>query len=372
MSKKVLNKMLMLPLSGLYGFGVRTRDLMFKTGILKRKKFDIPVIVVGNIAVGGTGKTPHTEYIIALLRKKYNVGVISRGYGRKTSGFIEITPDSTPREVGDEPYQMYRKYSGENVFFAVCEDRCVGIDTLCRLHPEIGIIVLDDAFQHRYVDPDVAIVLTEFGRPAFYDHLLPYGRLREPVSAIGEADIVIVTKCPPKVRPIEYRIFKNNLKLYPYQKLFFSSFDYKEPQPVFPGSTNYHPMLRYLGKQDVILAVAGIGNPRPFLKYLKQTGAQVFAKLFSDHHDFTRDDILSIEEKFNTLQGSNRIIMTTEKDAVRLRNNPDVPESLRRSMFYLPIEVRFDDSYNREETFDKALMALTANSKIMPRGKIRN
>lgn len=372
MPDDVLKKMLLFPLSGLYALGVGTRNLMFKTKVLKRRKFDIPVIVVGNIAVGGTGKTPHTEYIIALLKKKYNVGVISRGYGRKTSGFIELTGESTPREVGDEPYQMYHKYADSKTFFAVSEDRCKGIDTLCALHPEINVIILDDAYQHRYVDPDVSVVLTEFGRPAFYDHLLPYGRLREPLSAIEDADIVIVTKCPPSVRPIEYRIFKSNLRLYPFQKLFFSSFVYKDPRPVFPETTNIHPMLNYLGKQDVILAVAGIGNPRPFISYLKHTGAQVAVKLFDDHHDFDASDMKAIENKFNSLKGDNKIIITTEKDAVRIMNNPDVPKSIKPYLFYLPIEVKFDERYSKDEPFNDVLMALTANSKITTRNKLRN
>lgn len=352
-----------MPLSGLYGFGVGVRNLMFKAKILKRRRFDIPVIVVGNIAVGGTGKTPHTEYIIALLKKRYKVGVISRGYGRKTSGFIKLDGDSVPEQVGDEPYQMFRKYSDDRTVFAVCEDRCTGIDRLRKLHPDIEVIILDDAFQHRYVRPDVSIVLTEFGRPAFYDHLLPYGRLREPMSAMEDADMVVVTKCPPEVRPIEYRIFKNKLELFPYQRLFFSSFAYRPPVPLYPEDATEKLNLSYLCPSDTILAVAGIGNPRPFIKYLKQTRAKVGVKLFGDHHNFSRDDMNSIARKFADLAGNGKFIITTEKDAVRIMNNPDVPAELRKVMYYLPVEVVFDDSYNKEETFDQALLALTRNAR---------
>jgi len=372
MSPKTLKKLLLLPLSSLYGIGVGTRNLLFKAKILGRRKFDIPVIVVGNIAVGGTGKTPHTEYIVSLLKKKYAVGVISRGYGRKTHGFIQLSDESVPEQVGDEPYQMYSKYADDRTFFAVCENRCVGIDSLRHLHPEIEVIVLDDAYQHRYVDPDVSIVLTEFGRPAFYDHLLPYGRLREPLSAIEEADIVIVTKCPPSVRPIEYRIFKNKLELYPFQKLFFSRFLYKEPVPVFPECASYKPNLMFLGASDIILAVAGIGNPRPFVSYLKQYGAKVAVRLFGDHHNFSGQELRNIVEKLDSLRGNNKIVITTEKDAVRIRNNQDVPQALKEVLFYLPVEVVFDDSYNKAETFNRVLLELTANARITTRRQIKN
>lgn len=363
MSKELLKKVLLLPLSGLYGFGVGARGMMFKTKIFKRRKFDIPVIVVGNIAVGGTGKTPHSEYIIALLKKKYVVGVISRGYGRKTSGFIAADSKSTPETIGDEPYQMYRKFADDRTFFAVCEDRCVGIDTLRELHPEIDVIVLDDAYQHRYVNPDISIVLTEFGRPAFNDTLLPYGRLREPMSAMKEADIVVVTKCPDNIRPIDYRIFKNKLELFPFQKLFFSSFRYRQPVPVFPNRTSMSFDLRSLGENDTILAVAGIGNPRPFLKYLRGFRFKVGVRLFNDHHNFGENDINAIIDKFNSMPGKRKVIITTEKDAVRMFNNEHIPEEMKKVLFYLPIEVVFDDEYSKDETFNSLLLSMTAQIK---------
>ena len=220
---KVLSALLLWPLSRIYGAVISVRNLLFEIGILKQTSFDVPVIVVGNIAVGGTGKTPHTEYIINLLHSHYNIGVLSRGYKRKTKGYFLATDNVTPSQIGDEPYQMYRKF-GQYVTIAVCENRCQGIRNMLASNPNINLIILDDAFQHRYVKPKFSIVLTEFSRPIYNDHLMPLGRLREPIHSLNRADIVIVTKCPEGMKPIEYREFKNNLNLYPYQNLYFSTY----------------------------------------------------------------------------------------------------------------------------------------------------
>ena len=183
MSKKkrvnpILSTLLLKPLSLAYGAVTGTRNKMFDFGILAQREFDIPVLVVGNIAAGGTGKTPHTEYLVDLLRYRFNIAVLSRGYNRRTSGFILATPKSTAKDIGDEPYQIYRKF-GKDVTVAVCEDRCKGIDELRAIDPSINLVILDDAFQHRYVKPTVAIVLTEHSRPVFSDSVLPAVRLRE-------------------------------------------------------------------------------------------------------------------------------------------------------------------------------------------------
>lgn len=357
---KLLARTILYPLSLIYGAGVTARNLMFKWGLLKRRTFKVPVIVVGNISVGGTGKTPHTEYIISLFKLTHHVGVLSRGYGRNTRGFIQLTRNSTPNDVGDEPYQMYRKY-GDGAMFAVCENRVEGIEEMLRLDPDIDVIILDDAYQHRYVKPSMSIVLTEFNRPFFLDHLLPYGRLREPARAIENADVVIVTKCPEQLKPLELRIFKTNLKLFPYQKLFFSRFVYRQPLPLFPDETSYIPTLDYLSPDDAILSISGIANPRPFVMYLRQFKAKVKVKIFPDHHNFTKKDLKVIEERFNAMQGANKLIITTEKDAVRLINNPYFPPQLRKYIYYLPIAVKI--SPMAEGTFDELLL------KNIPRKK---
>lgn len=339
----------MLPLSKLYGFGVAVRNLMFKWHILKQREFPVPVIVVGNIGVGGTGKTPHTEYIISLLRYKYRIAMLSRGYKRHTKGFVLATRRSSPSDIGDEPYQIYQKF-GTDITVAVCEDRCAGIDELLRLEPDINLIVLDDAFQHRYVKPTLSIVLTEFNNPIFYDKLLPLGRLREPIKAIYRADMVVVTKCPEQLNPLEYRLFKNNLKLFPYQKLFFSRYSYSPLVPLFPDNEPESVFLGWLTKNDSILLLSGISNPGPLVRYVKSFNAQVRVKRYPDHYNFARKDLESILEIFKNLGGDKKYIITTEKDAVRLVNNPYFPQELKAHIYYQPIEVKFDP--RNSEDFD--------------------
>ncbi len=351
--------MILLPLSKLYGFGVGVRNLMFKWHILKQREFPVPVIVVGNIGVGGTGKTPHTEYIIDLLRYKYRIGMLSRGYKRQTKGFVLATDRSTPLDIGDEPYQIYQKF-GRDITVAVCEDRCTGIDEMLRLDPKINLIVLDDAFQHRYVKPTVSIVLTEFSNPVFYDKLLPLGRLREPASAIYRADMVVVTKCPEQLKKLEYRIFKNNLKLFPYQKLFFSGFDYAPLRPLFPDVIKDTLHMQWLSETDTVLVLSGIANPKPLIKHLKQFSAKIKVKLFPDHHNFSRRDLDTIVRRFNELEGNRKFIVTTEKDAVRLINNPYFPHELKSHIYYQPIEVRFDPL--NPDKFDLELQKLLLNN----------
>lgn len=358
---KAVSNFILLPLSKLYSFGVGVRNLMFKWHILKQREFDIPVIVVGNIAVGGTGKTPHTEYVINLLKNHYHIGVLSRGYKRKTKGFVLATSRSTPNDIGDEPYQIYQKF-GREVSVAVCENRCEGIDELRKIDPQINMIVLDDAFQHRYVKPTVSIVLTEFNRPIFMDSILPLGRLREPASAIYRADIVVITKCPEQLKPLEYRIFKTKLKLYPYQKLMFSRYRYPGLKPLFPEETRVSPNLSWMSAEDAILVVSGIDNPRPFVRYLKSYEPVVKVKVFPDHHNFTRKDIEVIENRFDELEGANKYIITTEKDAVRLMNNPYYPHRLKAVTFYQPIEVEFDKGNLESSDFRGDLLKLIRNN----------
>lgn len=348
---------MLLPLSKLYGIGVGLRNLMFDWRILKETTFPVPVVVVGNLVAGGTGKTPHTEFIIEHLKYKYRIGMLSRGYKRTTNGFVLATRRSTPADIGDEPYQIYQKF-GSDITVAVCEDRCAGIEEMLRIDPKINLVVLDDAFQHRYVKPTVAVVLTEFNRPVFYDRLLPLGRLRESIKALSRADMVIVTKCSDKLKPVEYRIFKNNLKVFPYQKLFFSRYEYMPLQPLFPDEADPAPYLSWLNDGDGVLLLSGIANPRPLVRYLRSFHAPLKVKSFPDHHAFTRRDMESLRKEFDQMEGERRIIVTTEKDAVRLAGNPYFPQELKRDIYYLPIEVRFDTRFseNFQEELHKALL----------------
>lgn len=342
-NKSMIQKILLLPLSGLYGFGTAVRNKMFDWGILKQAQFDIPVISIGNLAVGGTGKTPHTEYIVRLLRSRYNVGILTRGYKRKTKGFVEATPHSTPRDIGDEAYQMYHKF-GRQVMVAVCENRRTGIERMREINPNLQVVVLDDGFQHRYVKPKVNILLTEYNNPYYQDKLLPYGRLRESAQGVGRADIVIVTKCPTDIKAIDYRLSKKYLDLIPDQDLLFSRYLYDNPRPVFPAEARNTPapVLDMLSDRYMLLAVCGVGNPRPFVRYVKSFSPLVKVNVFPDHHEYTRKDMNTLKARFESMPEGARYILTTEKDAVRLLNNPYFPHSLKPYIFFIPVRVAFD------------------------------
>lgn len=347
---RIIKEFILTPLSAIYGAVMYVRNKMFDLGILKSESFKIPVISIGNIAVGGTGKTPHTEYIISLLAKDYKIAMLSRGYKRKTSGFVMAFPNCSPQDIGDEAYQIYQKF-GDRIRVAVCENRVKGINRILEIDPEINLIVLDDAFQHRYVKPKISIVLTEYGNPFYDDKLLPLGRLRESKHSIKErADIVIITKCPDDIKPVNFRIFKKHLCLYPYQNLYFSRYKYDSLCPVFPDASCYIPALSLFTQKDVILSITGIAHPIPLIKYLKRYEAVVKVMHFPDHHNFSRSDINDIYEVYNKLKGRYKIILTTEKDAVRIANNPYFPHSLKPHIFYQPINVEFI-SYN-SQSFD--------------------
>lgn len=355
--RSLFAKTVLLPCSKLYGGITYMRNKFFDWKLLREVSFDVPIITVGNLAVGGTGKTPHVEYLVGTFKRSRKVAVLSRGYRRKTKGFIMAGRTSTPWDIGDESYQIYHKFNGE-VVVAVCEDRVHGVRELMRLDPSIEMIILDDAFQHRYVKPDVSIVITEFNHPLEEDSMLPYGRLREPARGINRADIVVVAKCPKNMTPWDYRQKVNQYNLFPSQSLYFSHFAYQPLQPVFPDIATTVPYLDWLGNGDSVLAVAGIGNPRPFIRYIKSFGAKVKVDIFADHHQYTRKDMEYIAERYKSLKGKQRLIVTTEKDAVRLAANPYFPHDLKASTFFLPIEVQFDNPYDEptiEETIEKAL-----------------
>lgn len=343
-SQETLRKLTLYPLSKLYGLGTGIRNKFFDWGILKQNEFDVPIISVGNLAVGGTGKTPHTEFIVRLLRDNYTIGVLSRGYKRHTKGFVVATPHSTPRDIGDESYQVYHKF-GRKIMVAVCENRVEGIQKMLQINPSLSLIILDDGFQHRYVKPKVSVLLTEYKRPYFKDEMLPYGRLRESAKGVSRADIVIVTKCPSNIKAIDYRLFKKYLDLIPDQDLFFSRYRYESLRPIFPANVkaNNIPDLEALSKDYTLLAVCGVGNPRPFVKYVKSFAPKVKVNVFPDHHEYTRKDMDTLKARFDSMPQGRRYILTTEKDAVRLINNPYFPHELKPYIFFIPIHVVFDD-----------------------------
>lgn len=333
-----INKWL-YPLSWLYGSGVWLRNKLFDRGIYKERRFDIPVISVGNITVGGTGKTPHTEYLIRLLRKNHKVAVLSRGYKRKSKGFVLARPDTTVQMIGDEPFQMKQKFP--DIYMAVDRDRCHGIEQLCdaRIAPGTEVVILDDAFQHRYVKPGLNILLVDYHRLLCEDALLPAGRLREPETGKSRAHIVIVTKCPADITPMDLRVLTKQMELYPYQQLYFTTLKYGRLRPLFTAEAE-RP-LESIGKDNHILLVTGIASPAKLIRDLSPYHIPIDSLAFGDHHNFTAKDMELIKERFTKLPEGKRIIVTTEKDAVRLATPPLPDAAIRPYIYVLPVEVSF-------------------------------
>lgn len=350
----------LLPLSFLYGMGVRFRNMLFDTGILESRSFPFPVISVGNITVGGAGKTPHVEYLIRLLCETKRVSVLSRGYKRRTKGYLLASSSSTSLELGDEPYQMYLKY-GRQVHVAVSANRCEGIERLCS-DPETkdtDVILLDDAFQHRYVKPGVNILLVDYHRLIVYDKLLPAGRLREPKDGKRRADIVIVTKCPPDLRPMDFRVITKALNLYPYQKLFFTTIEYGDLIPLFSNSRTL--ALSEITSDYEVLVLSGIASPQHLLCDIQKHTENVIPMTFRDHHLFTPKDIAHINNTFDSLS-SKRIIITTEKDAARLVGLDGLSDDVRNHIYALPIKTTF--LLEQQEQFDEFILSyVLKNSK---------
>ncbi len=336
----------LLPLSWLYGFIVSLRNELFNLGILKERTFKIPIISVGNITVGGSGKTPHVEYLIRLLHNDVKVGVLSRGYKRKSHGYILANDSSTMRDLGDEPFQMKQKFS--NIYVAVDKNRCNGIEHLTQdqKSSDVDVILLDDAFQHRYVKPGLNILLVDYHRLIIYDRLLPAGRLREHLSGKQRADIVIITKCPKDLKPMEFRILTKAMDLFPYQKLFFSTIDYDVPYALFSDATTS------LSKQNILL-LTGIASPEQMENDMKNKCRSVTSLAFDDHHLFTLKDAQRINDAFAALP-SPKIILTTEKDSTRLYHLEGLSTEARDALFVLPIKIKF--LLNQGEYFNNKII----------------
>ena len=355
----------LIPFSWLYAIGVRFRNWLFDIGILKSKAFDIPVISVGNITVGGSGKTPHVEYLIRLLKDELKVATLSRGYKRKTRGYILAGGDSTVREIGDEPYQMKKKFS--DIYVAVDEKRTRGIENLITNDTtnDVDVVLLDDAFQHRYVKPGINILLVDYHRLIIYDKLLPAGRLREPLKGKDRADIVIVTKCPTDLKPMEFRVLTKALHLYPYQDLFFSTIDYDAPYGVFDE--------KKLSKEDIasknVLLLTGIASPKQLVLDLEPHCKSFTPISLKDHRLFTAKDIERVNETYKSLPEP-RIILTTEKDATRLQETKGLDEDIKKNIYALPIHIRF--MLNEEERFNEKIIGYVrknSRNSILVKGK---
>jgi len=322
------------PLSFLFGLLTGVRNFLFDNGILSSRIFDVPVISLGNITVGGTGKTPHVEYIITQFKEQYKIAVLSRGYKRITKGFILAGSDTGADIIGDEPRQIFDRFP--DIIVAVDENRVRGIEKLLQAHADIDIVLLDDAFQHRYVKPGLSLLLVDYNRPVFKDSLLPYGRMRESWKGKCRADAVIVSKTPADLKAIELRIFANNLELFSSQKLFFTTVNYGDLRGVFHGKKIQEDI-----SISSVIALCGIAQPAAFISKLREISKEVHEVIFPDHHLYTPIDLRKILDIYNSVSSKNKIIVTTEKDAVRLRHFSELDDSICSVFYYLPIEVAF-------------------------------
>jgi len=357
----------LLPLSWLYGIGVGIRNSLFDLGILKSRSFDVPVISVGNITVGGSGKTPHVEYLIELLRKRAKVAVLSRGYKRKSKGYVLSGPDTKMQEIGDEPYQMHKKFN--DIYVAVDKDRCHGIERLTTDSEtkDTDVILLDDAYQHRYVKPGINILLVDYHRLIIYDKLLPAGRLREPKEGKTRADIVIVTKCPKNLKPMSFRVLSRALNLFPYQQLYFTRLDYSDLHLLFGNKTR--PLSDITPKEHILL-LTGIASPEQMVQDLKPYCKDITPLRFADHHQFTESDVKKINSTFASLPSPSCII-TTEKDATRLENMQGLSDEVKRNLYVLPVKVKV--MLDKQEKFEETILSYVhKNSKNSTLTKEKN
>lgn len=342
-------KLFLYPFALIYGLGVLLRNTLFDIGLLSEKKYPFPLISVGNIAAGGTGKSPHVEYLLNLIKDKYEVATLSRGYGRKTSGYLEVTKDSSFFDVGDEPRMFFAKYP--DVTISVDANRRRGINKIKELHPDNKCIILDDAFQHRSVSPGLNILLTEYSRLYINDLLLPTGYLREPQMGAKRADYIIVTKCPQIFSPVDARAIRTKLKIKDYQTVFFSYFKYGGLKPVYIDSKLDIPELNQ--KLDVVL-LTGIARAKNMFFAINERVNKIDHLNFPDHHVFTMSDINRVIKAFTALKQENKIILTTEKDAMRL-HVPGIEELLAElPVYYIPVEVDFHGKDKKD--FDENIL----------------
>jgi tetraacyldisaccharide 4'-kinase len=355
--RKTLSPIL-FPLSLLYGFIIYIRNRLYDYKILKSNHFNVPLISVGNITVGGTGKTPHIEYLVDFLKSEFKVATLSRGYKRKTKGFILSTSESTDIEIGDEPRQIKQKFPEIDV--AVDADRTNGINRLIALKKDLDLILLDDAYQHRKVDTNLSILLIDYSRPIDKDFMLPFGDLRELASEKKRANIIIITKSPKDLKPIDRRIIFNNLKSYPYQIVYFTSFDYGKLKPVYSSSAN-NIENKDLIDHDILL-VTGIANPKPLREHIIENISKNIQELeYSDHYDFKESDFKKIMHKFDSIESDKKIIITTEKDAMRLQKFSNIANHLKDLVFYIPIQVTFLN--DRTDNFNQQIIEYVRKSK---------
>lgn len=342
-----LVKILLLPFSLIYSLIMRMRNFCYDLGFFKSKSYPLPVIAIGNLKVGGTGKTPHTEFLINFFKNSHHpIAVLSRGYGRKTKGYRLADSSDDALSIGDEPFQIFRKFS--DIMIAVDEKRNRGIRQLLKLPSPPKLILLDDAFQHRSVKPGLNILLTEYSNLYINDLPLPSGRLREGKYAAKRADIIVVTKSPVVLSPIEFRRIIDTLQPEKYQKVFFSYISYQQLQPLNQVAFEMQGDPSILESNGVLL-VSAIANPQAIELYLSRYAKEVETVQFPDHHFFEEKDYLKINKQLETILSFKKIIVITEKDASKF----DASKFPNTPLFYIPINIKFHSL--ADESFEKTI-----------------
>ena len=328
------------------------RNKLFDLGIFHSHKCDLTTISVGNITVGGTGKTPHAEYLLEYLSKQVSTAYLSRGYKRSTTGFRIADEKSTASTIGDEAYQIYRKF--ENVTVAVDGNRINALKKLQQHKAEPKVVVLDDAYQHRKLHPDLNVLLIDYNRLTYRDLMLPLGELRESSENTDRADIIIFTKCPDTMQPVDMLSTRTQINPFPYQTLYYTSLSYGEPKGLFTDKK-----IELYGKE--VLLVTGIAQPQHLHKHLEQYASLITALKYPDHHRFTSYDIQEIAEDYEGLANDNRVIITTEKDAARLISM-EIPESIKNDIYTIGIEIEF--LFNGKQNFNAQIDKFLRNQNL--------
>lgn len=355
MTDNILGKILLSPFSLLYGIGVGIRNVLYDSELIKSSKFGIPIISVGNLSVGGAGKTPHVEYLIQQLSPYINVAILSRGYKRKTKGFRLVNSTDTARLSGDEPLMYKRKYS--DIVVAVGENRALAIPEMVGRYPATQTIILDDAFQHRSVLPGKNILLTTYDQPFVDDHLLPSGRLREWRSSYKRADIIIVTKCPEELSDKDRQSILQRIKPLEHQDVYFTKYTYWHPYSIYDSSKR----IALDKSQDVVL-LSAIADTRYLLSYLKKQVNAIHHLNYEDHHDYSEDDINHLIKVYNHREADRKMVVTTEKDAMRLEPYISKLREANIPIYILPLRVQF--LFEKETEFIDSIKSYLLNVKV--------
>ncbi len=355
MAQDIVIRILLLPFSLLYGLGVGFRNLLYRSGVLRSVHFDLPVISVGNLTMGGTGKSPHIEYLVAWLHQFIDVAVLSRGYGRKSVGFRAVSLLDNAEQVGDEPLQIKRNHPQVSV--NVSESRALGVPELIKQNPSTQCVLLDDAFQHLAVTPGLNILLTEYSHPFTRDWLLPSGRLREWRQGYRRADIIIVTKCPDSMTALQRQALLTEIDPYPRQRVYFSRYQYDTTYDLI------RPDLRRNLDPDMnVLLVSAIANTDYLLQHLGSQVRSVQTMEFEDHHFFKEDELNDLSRRFKSMTATNKVIVTTAKDATRLELHRDFLWKEQLPILVLPVAVRFCD--DDEPAFQEDIKQFLLNFKV--------